>query len=100
MLENIKSVLIGLTEEGDVQEATSALGYGLSLARQASAHVTVQAASLKLILTHAFVSNVAAGLVAAENRRLHALAAAVAENARSDAAAAGVACTTEAPHLA
>jgi nucleotide-binding universal stress UspA family protein len=100
VLQNIKSVLIGLTEEGDIQEATSALGYGLSLARQASAHVTIQAASLKLILTHACVSDVAASLVATENRRLHSLAAAVANSARYDAAASGVTCTTQAPQLA
>lgn len=99
MLQSIKSVLVGLTEEGDVQEASAALGYGMSMARQAGAHVTVQAASLKLVLTHAFVSNFAAGLVAAENKRLQTLAAAAAETARNDAAAAGVNCTTEAPHL-
>jgi nucleotide-binding universal stress UspA family protein len=100
MLQNIRSVLIGLTEEGDAQEPSSALGYGLSMARQANAHVTVQAASLKLVLTHAFVSSFAAGLVATENRRLRSLAAAAAETARNDAAASGVNCTTEAPHLA
>jgi nucleotide-binding universal stress UspA family protein len=100
VLQNIKGILIGLTEEGDAEETSTALGYGFSLARQASAHVTVQAASLKLVLTRAFVSDFAAGLIAAENRRLHALATAVAETARNDAAAAGVACTTEAPQLA
>jgi len=40
-----------------------------------------------------------AGLVHAENRRLHALAEAAACNARADAAAAGVACSVETPHL-
>jgi nucleotide-binding universal stress UspA family protein len=61
--------------------------------------VTVQAASLKLVLTHAYVSGFAADLVATENRRLSRLAAAAAETARHDAAASGVNCTTEAPHL-
>lgn len=98
MLEAIKSILIGVTEEGE-SEVSSALAYGLSLAREAGAHVTVQAASLKLLVPHAFVSEFAAGLVAAENRRLHALATAVADAARGDAAASGVACTTEAPQL-
>lgn len=100
MLQNIKGILIGLTEEGDAEEVSSALGYGLALAQTASAHVTVQATSLKLVLTRAFVSRFAARLIAAENRRLRNLAAAVAETARNDAAAAGVACTTEAPQLA
>jgi len=100
MLQNIHSVLIGLTEEGDSEERSSALAYGLSLAREAGAHVTVQAASLKLIVTHAFISNFAEGLVAAENRRLDALAQAVADSSQRAAAASGVACTTQAPHLA
>jgi len=100
MLQNIHSILIGLTKESDPEEASSALGYGLSLAREAGAHVTVQAASLKLVLTHAFVSRIAAGLVAAENRRLDALAHAVADTVRQEAATSGLACTTEAPQLA
>lgn len=94
MLQAVKSVLVGITEEGK-EEPSSALGYGLSFARQAGAHVTVQATSLKLVLSHAFVSRYAAGLVAAENRRLHALAAAAAERTRGEAEAAGVACTVE-----
>ena len=100
MPQNIHSILIGLTQESDPEEASSALGYGLSLAREAGAHVTVQAASLKLILTHAFVSKIAAGLVAAENRRLDALENAVADTVRQEAATSGLACTTEAPQLA
>jgi len=96
MLKNIQSVLIGLTEEGeDAQKASSALAYGLSLAREARAHVTVQAASLKLVMTHAFVSSVAAGLAAAENRRLDALASAAADTARREAMASGLTCTVE-----
>lgn len=99
MLQNIHSVLIGLTEEGDAEERSTALAFGLSLAREAGAHVTVQAASLKLTVTHAFISTFAEGLVAAENRRLDALAHAVAETSQRAAAASGVACTTQAPHL-
>ncbi len=100
MLQNIQSILIGLTEEGDAEEKSSALAYGLSLARAASAHVTVQAASLKLNLTHAFISNFAEHLVAAENQRLDALAQAVADSTQRAAASSGVACTTIAPQLA
>ena len=82
MLQNIHSILIGVTEEGDAEERSSALAYGLSLAKEAGAHVTVQAASLKLVLTHAFISTIAEELVAAENRRLDALAHATAAASR------------------
>ncbi|WP_114945437.1 universal stress protein [Microvirga calopogonii] len=100
MLQNMRNILIGITEEGEAEERSSALPYGLSLARQANAHVTVQAASLKVTLTHAFVSSFAEGLVAAENRRLNALAHAAAESSQRAAAASGIACTTQAPQLA
>ena len=99
MVENIRSVLIGLTKEFGPDEASSALGYGLSLAQQAGAHVTVQAASIGLALTNAWVSKFAAGLVAAENRRLQGLAEAAARSVHADAAAAGIDCTVETSHL-
>jgi hypothetical protein len=99
MLQQIKSVLIGVTEEGDDQEVSSALRYGISLAQDAGAHATIQAAAVKLVLTHAFVSDFAAGLVATENQRLQTLAQAAADKARRDAEAAGVICTSEAPNL-
>jgi nucleotide-binding universal stress UspA family protein len=95
MLSNVKSVLVGITQESGEQEGFSALPYALSLAAQAGAHLTVQAASLKLVLTHAFVSDYAAGLVVEENRRLFALADAAADQTRGAAQAAGVACATE-----
>lgn len=100
MLQNICSILIGVVEEGDDEAPSSALPYGISLAREAGAHVTVQAASVKLAMPHAFVSRVATDLVFAENRRLDALAREVAETARQAAAAAGLASTTQAPQLA
>jgi hypothetical protein len=99
MIENIKSVLIGLTKEFGPDETSSALGYGLSLAKQAGAHATVQAASIKLNLPSAGISKVVAGLVQEENQRLHALAQAAAHSAQADAAAAGVASSIESPHL-
>ncbi|HZW48444.1 MAG TPA: universal stress protein [Microvirga sp.] len=99
MVQNIKSVLIGLTKEFGPDEASSALGYGLSLAQQAGAHVTVQAASVKLALTSAWVSKFATDLVDAENRRLQELADTAARSAQANAAAAGVACSIETPHL-
>jgi nucleotide-binding universal stress UspA family protein len=100
MIQNIKSVLIGLTKEYGPEEASSALGYGLSLAQQTGAHATVQSASVKLMLSASGMSGLIAGLVQFENRRLHALAEVAARAAQDDAAAGGVICTTQTPHLA
>ena len=94
MVQNLKSVLICVTQESSDEDASSALGYGLSLAQQAGAHATVQAASVKLVVTSAWMS-LAAPLIHAENRHLKTLAEAVAENAKADAAAAGVVCSAE-----
>ncbi|HEU6441419.1 MAG TPA: universal stress protein [Microvirga sp.] len=99
MVRNIKDVLIGLTKESGPDEISSALGYGLTLAQQAGAHVTVQAISVKLQLTNQWIADFAAGLVQAENQRLHSLAEAAARAAQADAASAGVACSTVSRHL-
>lgn len=53
MVQNIKSILIGLTKEFGRDETSSALAYGISLAQQAGAHATIQAASIKLSLSSA-----------------------------------------------
>lgn len=98
MLNGIKSILVGITEEG-VEEPSSALGYALSLARQAGAHMTVLATSVRINITHAYVSDFANSLVAAENRRIQALAEAIAERSRGEAEAAGVTCTVESRQL-
>lgn len=97
-LSNIKNVLVTLTEEGH-SEASAALGYGMSLARSADAHVMVQAASVALDTPHARGSSVGAGLVNAENARVRALTEQIAEKTRGDAAMAGVICETEAPQM-
>lgn len=99
MVQNVKSILIGLTREFGPDETSDALGYGLSLAQKAGAHATVQAASVKLVLTTAGTSRLLAGLVHAENKRLHALVETMARTAEAEAAAMGVICTTQTPHL-
>ncbi|WP_127090645.1 universal stress protein [Aquabacter cavernae] len=99
MAQGIKSILVGTTEEG-VSEPASALGYALTMARQCQAHLTVQATSVRISLHHAVISDFANNLVAAENRRLKALAEKVAEHSRDEAAAAGVNCTVESHQLA
>ncbi|WP_112662335.1 universal stress protein [Microvirga flavescens] len=93
MIDNLKNVLIGFRQEGT--PASHALRYGLSLAREAKAHASVCALSPKVVITHAFVSGVAAGLVAAENNRLRELAENAVDEARKDAVSAGVLCTGE-----
>ena len=99
MIENIKGVLVCLTKEFGLDEISSALGYGLSLAQQAGAHETVLAASVKIQLTSAWVTRFASGLVHAENQRLRALTEAVAMAVQADAGAAGVICSAYTPHL-
>jgi nucleotide-binding universal stress UspA family protein len=95
-LSNIKNILIGFTED---ETPSAALSYGLSLARQGSAHVTALSASVKLALTHAFVSEMAAGLAAAENKRVKEIAETAAENARRWANVEGIPCTIETVQL-
>lgn len=65
-LNNVKNILVSFTEDADAPSA--ALAYGLALAREASAHATALSASVKLVLTHAVVSKIVAGLVAGENK--------------------------------
>jgi nucleotide-binding universal stress UspA family protein len=100
MLEGVSDVLIGLTTEMGEDEASSALAYGLSLAKEAKAHVTIQAASLKIALTSAWVSGTFQSMVEEQNRRIRDLAQAIASHAAQDATTAGVEYTTQSPHLA
>ena len=93
MVQDLKSILIGFSQ--NEEKASCALRYGLSLARQASAHASIYALTPEMMITHAFVSNVAAGLVAAENRRLRETAQNLLEQARGDAATAGISCNAE-----
>jgi nucleotide-binding universal stress UspA family protein len=94
-LWNVKNVFVVFNEEGQ-GELSSALGYGLSLAQAADAHVTVHASSVSLDLPSAHRSSAVAGLVAEENARVRQLSEKVGEKMRGDAAMAGVVCDTEA----
>ncbi|RDI61765.1 universal stress protein [Microvirga subterranea] len=93
MVQDIKSILVGIS--GGEEKPSSALRYGLSLAQQASAHASIYAPTPEMLVTHAFVSNVAAGLVAAENRRLHEASLMALEQAQQGARASGVPCSVE-----
>lgn len=102
MLKSIKSVLVGLPEQGQMGSSTvpsSAFNYGLSLAQAANAHLTVQAASVKFVVPYTLVGDFAAGVVAAENKRIDEIARSVAERARESADRAGVLYSIESPRL-
>ncbi len=97
-IRNIENILIGLTVEAK-EEPTAAISYGLSLAKQANAQVTVYAPSAKLVLPHAFVSGTAAGIVAGENRYLAELARAAVSRIETQAKDAGVKAAVTSPQL-
>lgn len=92
-LQNLKSILAGFNPEK--RTPSSALRYALSLAQGAGAHASICSLTPEMTITHAFVSDVAAGLVASENRRLREVAEKAVEQARQDCLAAGVLCTAE-----
>ncbi|GBD49623.1 universal stress protein [Methylopila sp. Yamaguchi] len=95
---NIKNVLIALNEEGEGRPS-DALSYGLALGKATDAHVSVQAASVKLDIPSAHGSAVVAGLVHQENRRLQELTRRIAETTRAEGAMAGLICEVDAPQL-
>jgi nucleotide-binding universal stress UspA family protein len=95
----IRDVLVGTAVEGEHEEASSAIGYGLTLAKAAGAHLTVQSASWRLSGDDAWLGDFDYEGVPVMDRRLDALARSIAERSAGDAAQAGVVCTTEAPSL-
>lgn len=97
LIANVKSILIGFVR--DEQSLSPALTYGLALATQARAHVTIQALSLRVVAPYSPIGDIASTLAATENKRRHAVAQAVVEKARQDALAMGVPCTADAPQL-
>lgn len=98
MFDTIKSVLVVFTEEGR-GETSAAVPYAMSLAQQAGAHLTLQAASVRYAVPSSLINNFAAEIVGKENRRMAELAQKLADDARFTADLAGVTCTVEAPQL-
>ncbi|AWN42778.1 universal stress protein [Methylobacterium durans] len=98
-LAAIRDVLVGTTVEGESDPTSSAIGYGLTLAKAAGAHLTVQSASWRLSGDDAWLGDFDNEGVAVIDRRLDEMARAVAGNTAGEAALAGVACTTETPSL-
>jgi nucleotide-binding universal stress UspA family protein len=95
----IRDILVGTTVEGGGDDASSAIGYGLTLARAAGAHLTVQSASWRLSGDDAWLGDFDYEGVAIIDRRLDELARSIAVRSAGDAAQAGVVCTTETPSL-
>lgn len=94
MLTGIKSVFVAVTEEGR-QEPNAALGYALSLAKAANAHLTLESAAARYAIPYSLIDDFGQALISSENRRIAALAEAVASTARSEAEFAGVIATVE-----
>lgn len=97
-MNGIRSLYVVAACTGDAEDHSSALPYAISFAASAKAHLTVQWAAVRLVLPSASSSSTIAELVGTENRRLAAAAEARAINARADADAAGVNCSSEATH--
>lgn len=96
---DIKSVLVGVSAELEVEPPSSAILYASSLAEEAGAHLTVMSAALRLTLGHGDIVRFANSLVAEENRRLVGLAEAAANAARK-ASGASTQCETLVEQLA
>ncbi len=97
-LAAIRDVLVGTAVEGEGDPASSAIGYGLTLAKASGAHLTVQSASWRLSGDDAWLGAFEDG-EASMDRRLDDLARAAAGQAAGDAALAGIVCTTQSPSL-
>lgn len=95
----IRDVLVGTAMEDEREPASSAIGYALTLAKAAGAHLTVQSASWRLSGDDSWLGEFDYTGDAMIDRRLDALARSIAERSAGDAAQAGVVCTTEAPSL-
>jgi nucleotide-binding universal stress UspA family protein len=98
-LAGLRDILVGIAVENESETASSAVGYGLTLAKAAGAHLTLQSASWRLSGDDRWISGFDDGSVAEIDHRLDTLARAIADRTAGDALMAGVACTTETPSL-
>ncbi|GJE12258.1 MULTISPECIES: universal stress protein [Methylobacterium] len=98
-LAGLRDVLVGTAFEGEREAASTAVGYGLTLAKAAGAHLTLQSSAWRHSGDAAWPGGFDSAGVSAADHRLQALASAVAARSAGDAAQAGVVCTTEAPSL-
>lgn len=98
-LTALRDILVGTTVESEREEASSAIGYGLTLAKAAGAHLTVRSASWCLAGDDLWLSDFDDDGIPLVDRRLDDLARSIAERAAGDAAQAGLVCTTQTPSL-
>ncbi|MGE7416670.1 universal stress protein [Methylobacterium tarhaniae] len=98
-LATFRDLLIGTIVEDERDRLSPAVGYGLSLAEAAGAHVTILSSSWCLVGTDAWLQGTGDPGIGIVDRRLDALARAFAENAAGAAAQAGLVCTWETPCL-
>lgn len=98
-LAALRDILVGSTVESGYEKTSPAVGYGLGLARAAGAHLTVQSASWRLSSDEGWLADFDSKETTIVDRRLDALARAIAADAAGAAAMAGIVCTTETPSL-
>lgn len=101
MAQEFKSILVGLlpAEDGD-GSATSAVRFGVSLARRFGSSLTFQAFVPRAFLPYSAIGGFAAGIVAEENKRRRDLVETCAAAARAIADEGGVNCVVDLPDLA
>jgi nucleotide-binding universal stress UspA family protein len=100
MAQEFKSILVGLVpaDDGD-GAATSAVRFGVSLARRFGSNLTFQAFVPRALLPYSAIGGFAAGIVAEENKRRRDLVETCAAAARAIAGEAGLSCVFDLPDL-
>ena len=98
MIQGLKNVLISLIEEGE-SDRSSGLGFGLALANEAGAHLTLQVASVRFEVPTSVSSEVAEAIFEEDNCRLRARGEKLALRAQQEAISFGVSCSIKTPQL-
>jgi hypothetical protein len=98
MIQGPKDVLVSLVEEGK-SDRSSALSFGLALAKEAGAHLTLEVASVRFEVPASVSSEVAEAIFEEENLRLRTRAEKLALGAQQEATSLGVSCSINTPHL-
>ena len=98
IIQGLKNVLISLIEEGE-SDRSSGLGFGLALANEAGAHLTLQVASVRFEVPTSVSSEVAEAIFEEENRQLRARGEKLALRAQQEAISFGVSCSIKTPQL-
>ena len=97
-LSAIQDVLVSLAVENEREGASACLGYGLTLAKAANAHLTVHSASWRIAGDGTWRAGLADDIAASDDG-LAAVAEATAARMFGEATFAGVLCAAESAHL-